>query len=240
MRLTRLLVIGASCALATPAGAAAQALEPRVALAPTVALAVEPDGTVRGYETEAQANLVKAAFTQLKLAVNSTDFQKAVLAAQYEHTRFRESGPNGKIVTKTKQEILAIILKGVERDGAEDEKMKLDIRLKDLPKGTVGSTRLGSEGPINTSFWFVDKCVEGDDTISMAGHLAHEWMHKAGFPHYPNNSARGDVPYVIGNLARNSLRDKRVKEFTEKGLPVPAFDRLPGYLMDEANDEVLD
>jgi hypothetical protein len=36
----------------------------------------------------------------------------------------------------------------------------------------------------------------------------HEWMHLAGFFHWPDNKARGDAAYVAGRLVREMLEPR--------------------------------
>lgn len=231
MTTTRLLLVIAACTLAR---ASAQQAPPAPAAA--VAVAVDPDLKLEGASPE-QADLIQRAKAELDRVLDSDDFRKAIEKATFEGRRLRLA--NGDIQEPDNAEILKIILEGRERQTQADNKMTLDVRLRELRRGTVGSTRLGSVGKITTSYWFVNRCVEGNDPYSMAGHLAHEWMHKAGFTHYPDNSARGDVPYEVGKIVRKLARDEQIARNKALGLSAE-YDRLPGYLLDEAEDEVID
>jgi len=109
-------------------------------------------------------------------------------------------------------EVIRLIAAGAERGTQPDGKIGLRVKLDTLPAGVVGSTELGML-PFRTAIWFVDGCHEQGDVISLARHFIHEWLHVAGFYHYPDNQARGDVPYVIGDIVRGLLlRDKGLAE----------------------------
>lgn len=237
MEPSRLVAVMTACALATQADARMSNQQPASRDAARV-IFVDPQLTVNGASPEQKA-LMEDAQRRLNLVLDSDAFKTEITNATF--TARRQRLANGDVLTPPNDEILKIILEGRERQTSQDDVMQLNVRLRELRKGTVGSTRLGSQGPISTAYWFVDRCVEGKDPYSMAGHLAHEWMHKAGFTHYPNNSARGDVPYVVGDIVRKLARGQKIAE--DKALnpnSVTIFDNLPGYLLDEAEDEVID
>jgi hypothetical protein len=101
---------------------------------------------------------------------------------------------------------------GCERGTEPDGTIDLWLELIDLPapssgKQVLGSTALGTT-PTRTARWFVDLCAERGDAVNLAGHLLHEWAHVSGFYHWPDNTARGDVAYVLGRLVREALEDR--------------------------------
>jgi hypothetical protein len=117
---------------------------------------------------------------------------------------------------------------------------------------TVGSTTLG-RNPVRTGYWFINAAAQRSDAVSVARHMMHEWLHIAGFYHYPNNSARGDVPYALGDLVREILSNRTVREAAETDPaltndPVLAAmttralnlgeDPLLSELLDEVEDQV--
>ena len=59
----------------------------------------------------------------------------------------------------------------------------------------------------------------------------HEWLHVAGFIHFPNNSARDDVPYTLGKIVREILKEDQELVGTRES------DRM-SRLLDEAEEVV--
>jgi hypothetical protein len=87
--------------------------------------------------------------------------------------------------------------------------LEFAFELVDLPGPESGHPALGSTLlgclPIRTARWFVDRCAGAADAVNLASHFMHEWMHLAGFFHWPDNKARGDAAYVVGRLVRETL-----------------------------------
>jgi hypothetical protein len=168
--------------------------------------APEVRAEVYGDATEAQRKLILDAAALIRKAVATPAFRSRVLNHNFNgRTHFRDK--NGD-VQKSNAEVLAIIDKGLERNTNADSEIDILVRLWSHPRGTVGSTTLGRQ-PVKTAYWFANRCVASNDAISMARHLMHEWLHVAGFYHYPDNSARGDVPYVVGGFIREVLNQDK-------------------------------
>lgn len=181
--------------------------------------------------TEAQTKIIMDAAALIRKAVATQAFRSRVLNHNFNgRTYFRDKSGE---VQKTNAEVLAIIEKGLERHTAPDSEIDIFVRLWSHPRGTVGSTTLGRQ-PIKTAYWFANRCVEKNDAISMARHLMHEWLHVAGFYHYPDNSARGDVPYVVGGFIREVLNQD--KSLVPTGM---VEDPVTSTLLDFVEDEVL-
>lgn len=213
---------------------------------------------LRGSVTDEQKHIMELGRNYLEKAINDPSFGERLLKLKFTSTRFRKS--NGIVEEKSNEDILKIIREGIERPNRNDEpkpKNQIELRVVLVPKKkpTVGSTVLGKL-PIRTGYWFVNAAARRPDAVSIARHLMHEWLHVAGFYHYPDNSARGDVPYEVGSLVRDLLHqnNKLRKSATEESLKSLLFgepfaqqmisqaealgeDSVMGMWLDEAEDE---
>lgn len=156
---------------------------------------------------EAQRRLIERAIARLAEAVGDAGFLRAVAKADYVETRWAQR--DGQWRSFTGDEIAARIAEGTERGTAGDQVLDFSFALVDLPgpesgKQVLGSTALGRQ-PIHPATWFVDRCAHAGDAVNLASHFMHEWMHLSGFYHWPDNKARGDAPYVVGRLVRETL-----------------------------------
>lgn len=170
----------------------------------------------------------------LETALNHPNFAARMAVATYKETRWADR--NKKVFHVAPNKVIEYILSGRERDTSDDQEIDLEITLKyyrpprRLRPGTVGKTTLGRQ-PIHTAYWFIDGCIERNDLISPARHFIHEWLHVVGFFHWPNNSARGDVPYVVGDIVRRVLTEDLMNFQTQE-------DSEMAQLLDEAEHEV--
>jgi hypothetical protein len=155
-----------------------------------------------------QRGLAMRAAAALEEAVNDPDFERRVGSAPFKATMFSDGERSWPVPPAR---IYDCIKSGRERGTAADSGIDLAIVLADLPEGVVGETTPGKL-PFRTARWFVDGCVEDEDVVSPACHFIHEWLHVAGFYHCPDNSARGDVSYLVGDIVRDLLqaRDHRM------------------------------
>jgi hypothetical protein len=161
---------------------------------------------LRGAINDAQDRISRRGAELLDKAVKDPRFRDKILEHDFDgKTHFRAKG--GKSTTKSNAEVYEIISKGRERDTEDDDMIDLQVVLSPLNKGTVGSTVLGNKW-FKTAYWFIDRCAAKNDPISVARHFMHEWLHVAGFYHYGGNSARGDVPYAVGTIVRDLLKDR--------------------------------
>ena len=159
-----------------------------------------------------QTALVSQSCQLLQTALNDPNFVPMVANATYRETRFRDA--NGQTRSIPPAELPGFIASGAERGTPGDNEIDLKIKLARLRRGVVGSTIPGRL-PFRTAYWFINGCLAEEDAISPARHFIHEWLHVAGFYHYPNNSAREDVPYVVGDIIRQLLsQNKALHEST--------------------------
>lgn len=164
-----------------------------------------------GGASAAQRRFIERAITRLGEAVANPDFLRAVACADYVESRWTPL--NGQWRSLTGDEIAARIAAGLER-GTDpgDGVINLSFELIEMPgpesgRQVLGSTALGCQ-PIHPATWFVDRCAQAGDAVNLASHFMHEWMHLSGFYHWPDNKARGDAPYVVGRLVRETLSPK--------------------------------
>jgi hypothetical protein len=141
----------------------------------------------------------------LALAMNHPEFENLVLSAPYLETYFRTA--EGKTISKSPAEILQIIVEGLERSTQTDNAIDISIkRDKKIRKPIVGITNLGKL-PFRTANWFIEGCTVSGDTISVARHMTHEWLHVTGFMHKRQNGYRKDVAYLVGDIVRQLLKE---------------------------------
>jgi hypothetical protein len=159
-----------------------------------------------------QTGLIQRAASRLQDAVNHASFDDRVVNSYYRERRWRST--DRRVVHVPPKDIYARIRAGRERATGVDGEINLSIHLKPLGRGTRGSTTLGLL-PIRTAYWFIRDCLEDGDAATLAGHFMHEWLHVSGFFHYPDNSAREDVPYQVGYIVRDILID----HFSEPNVP---------------------
>jgi hypothetical protein len=136
----------------------------------------------------------EAARALLEETLNRPDFQEAVRQAVFSDNRFVK--PDGTELTDlTNDQILDIILKGVESDTKPDYVLQLHVRFH--PFGSaVGET---DENEVIHDLWYV---FERSSEAEVAGHWLHEWSHIAGFRHDWEDTPRRatSVPYLLGDL----------------------------------------
>ena len=180
---------------------------------------------LRGDATPAQSQLICFAETYLEQAVNNPRFEKRIKGGiidgvnvepiKFNETRFRTAA--GQSLKKSPDQIWTIVQQGTERTNIGTNEINIHLDLVPKRRPTIGSTVLGKQ-PVRTGYWFVEEALKRSDGVSVARHLMHEWLHIAGFYHYPDNSARGDVPYELGNLVSEMLRDQKEREEATRGL----------------------
>jgi len=158
-----------------------------------------------------QAAFIGRACELLQAAVNRESFRRRVDQADYSATRLVDG--QGHDISVPREKVIEFILAGRESGTEDDGEIDLEIELAKLRspgtlwRGVVGATDLGRL-PIRTGRWFVEACMKSQDAISLAAHFMHEWLHAAGFYHEGGNSARGDVPYVVGEIVQAVLEEE--------------------------------
>lgn len=150
-----------------------------------------------------QTAITNEACNLLEKAINHSSFAEKLNQAEFRASW--QSTPDSPDEEKSAQQVLQTILMGEEYGTEQDQEIDLHIRYK-YKWRAVGSTTKG-RFPINTAYWFVNKCIKRDDPISLAAHFMHEWTHVAGFYHKGGNGAREDVPYIVGSIVYEILNE---------------------------------
>lgn len=151
-------------------------------------------GRVTGYSQAEQRKLHEAAGLMEKV-LNSVEFRDAVLGASHR------GRPGFADDARSPQEIYAAVRAAHESfEAAPDGEVDLNLHLKNFSvfhRNVVGYTTAGSD-TITTNRRF----FSGYAPAEVAGHLAHEWLHKLGFEHDHASTADRphSVPYALGDL----------------------------------------
>ena len=130
----------------------------------------------------------------LEKTINTPAFQQAVLTAKFSDIRLEQPDNGPDRTDLTNQEILDILLSGVEYKSPPDGEIGLKVKFH--PFGSaIGSSK---NGEIDTLRRFFNR----SSLAQVAGHWLHEWCHVAGFHHDYARTARrpNSVPYLIGSL----------------------------------------
>lgn len=157
-------------------------------------------GKVTGYSAAERQKLDKA--TQLMGNVlNSKEFRDAVLSADFA------GKPGFASEARSPQEVYATIRAAKENyTAAADGEVDLNVNLENFSwfqRNTVGYTTESSDTLTTNRKFF-----SGFEPNELAGHLAHEWLHKLGFEHDFKATARrpDSVPYELGDLVERLAR----------------------------------
>ncbi len=150
-----------------------------------------------GFTTEESEKLDQAVEILGKV-FNSPEFKQQILAyAEYQGGFANTEG-------LTNQQIFDKIMAGAENFApTADHEMDLDVEIRNLgwfQRNVVGYTTPDTS-VITSNRRFFDNYTPSE----IAGNLAHEWMHKIGFDHDFNATARRpySVPYAVGDLVES-------------------------------------
>lgn len=151
-------------------------------------------GRVTGYAPSERQKLDQAT-DLLARVLNSREFRDGVLSATFE------GRPGFASDTRSPQEVYDVIRQAKESyTDAADGEVDLNLELRSLGWFSRNVVGYGTEGgdTITTNRRFFSSF----DAAEMAGHLGHEWLHKVGFGHDFNPTARRpeSVPYELGDL----------------------------------------
>ena len=149
--------------------------------------------------TKAQRNKLMIALSKLKLVINSNTFRSKVLAHYYNgsNTYANNGGMNNS-------QIYNKFMSGAERlFPRRDKKMDLDITMYYEDTNVVGYTYQNTP-----RIWVNSKFFNSFSYASIAGNITHEWLHKVGFVHDFESTARRpySVPYAVGKILRRMVR----------------------------------
>lgn len=139
----------------------------------------------------------------MEYAINSEEFKKRILEAEFKDTRFRTS--EGERAIDSNEEIYRILKAGKERHSDEAEDGEWDLRLKlyrSLSMDTVGKS---GGGWISTK----KRKFRKFSLTSLASHWIHEYCHVLGFHHdFKDTDLRPfSVPYLVDDIAEDILEE---------------------------------
>ncbi|MBS1153605.1 MAG: hypothetical protein H6Q89_5303 [Myxococcaceae bacterium] len=151
-------------------------------------------GQVRGFSV-AEREKLDAATLRLTEVLNSREFRDGVLSATF-------GGKQGYASeSRNPSEVYAAIRAAKENFTASaDGEVDLNVSLQSFSwfqRNLVGYTTESSD-TLTTNRRFFSSYSPAE----VAGHLAHEWLHKLGFEHDFKATARrpDSVPYEVGEL----------------------------------------
>jgi hypothetical protein len=128
--------------------------------------------------------------------INSNDFNEKILEYPFTGRSFS----NGREVINASNKLIAdIIATGKEMDADADDSIDLQVKLINLPS-TVAARVFPPDPTIYTNTSLFISWYEEPDSLSLAAHWMHEWLHVSGFQHTSDEIDEMDVPYAIGNL----------------------------------------
>ncbi len=153
------------------------------------------------YFSQSEYDKLMAAQKLIEKVINGAEFKNRVLNFTYNgQTTFVQN--NGM----TNQQIYDYMMTGAEMYPTQtpaDSLMDFDLELYTsswFGRGTLGYTDTSTKTiHMNTRFY------DGAGPADVAMNLTHEWLHKMGFDHDSNRTARRDysVPYAIGYIMRD-------------------------------------
>lgn len=163
-------------------------------------------------KNKAQTEKMKKALTIFEKVMNDDNFKQELKTKKFESDcddkEFLCKDDRFKDLT-TKQ-ILEKIWAGSETNYQPEENNTADIYWFAENRGVLGwfgnsGCKIYGYGYPNSKNIHTYTCYLDDkntDFTEIVGHIAHEWTHKLGFAHHPddNPKRKSTVPYTFGNL----------------------------------------
>ena len=154
-----------------------------------------------------QTAIANDAINSLNYALNHPDFKSRLLNAYFKELMFQpKGGPERRI---TPIEAYEKLVDGAELGGVVDGVITINVKLKKYRH--VGVWNFGDDY-FTTAYWVINRAISAGNHIGLAANFIHEWCHVAGFRHHPNNNARDDMPYNLGNIVSDLLRERIAEE----------------------------
>lgn len=150
--------------------------------------------------TATQEEKYNQAVEVVKLVVATEEFKSRVLNHTYNGAK-QFANNNGK----TNAQIYQSILEAAETlRPAKNNTMDLEVELYYADNNVVGYTYTSV-----TQIWVNTKFFNQYAVNSVSGNLFHEWLHKLGYGHDSDATARRpySVPYAIGYIIRDIGQD---------------------------------
>ena len=173
-----------------------------------------PDIKLHSFEnaTEYQIQFANSGIQWLKDVVNNEEFLKKIRHTTFTRRRFCTD--TGAYIEASNPFILKIIAYGKERSTQPDNTIDLMVKVAPLSPTVVG--RIIPPDPlITTNILFFERWMNKNDSLSLAAHWMHEWLHVAGFRHVKlanGGPDRRDVNYTIGRYVVEVGRQNAIKD----------------------------
>lgn len=150
-----------------------------------------------------QKKIASEAVNSIEAALNHPDFESRIKGAYFEELKFQP--PGGHKRTLTPSEAYEKLVDGAELGGVVDGVITINVRLANTR--SVGYWNFGDDF-FTTSYRTINRAISSGEHIGLAANFIHEWCHVAGFRHHPKNSARNDMPYNVGNIVSDLIRER--------------------------------
>ena len=157
-------------------------------------------GYIRNAGPKQEALALKAV-QGIERAINHPDFKKTLIERRWDALMFRK--PGGDLRELTPEEAYEKLISGAELSGVEDGVITIKCKLK--KRSDVGGW-MPYDDHFETAYWMINREISRGSYYGLAANFIHEWCHIAGFWHYPNNSARYDMPYNTGSAVAEILK----------------------------------
>lgn len=163
---------------------------------PDLALTFQTTGVRFIKMSQSQEKKMLDALRILRLVVATEEFRSKVLNHRYNGSK-RFANNNGY----SNAQIYQLILEGAEKlKPLKNNNVDMGVELYSANTNVIGYTY-----PNSTQIWVNTKYFNQYSAAGVAHNLMHEWLHKLGFGHDSEATARRpySVPYAIGYMVKN-------------------------------------
>ncbi|MBI2723336.1 MAG: hypothetical protein HYX39_14275 [Bacteroidetes bacterium] len=148
--------------------------------------------------TQEQTKFAGEAILRLKAIVNDPQFLKAVLTKRYTDNLFKTD--SDQIISATNEQIVNSIVQGKEYKTKANNIIDLKIAFDEFKNDNVIGGSTPPDPLITTNLYYIRLWMKTDDSLSLAAHWMHEWLHVAGYLHRRMKPDFNDAVYQIGEL----------------------------------------
>lgn len=154
------------------------------------------------YFNQQDYDRLQVAIKLVNTVVNSAAFKDRVLNFTYNGEKAFVQN-NGM----TNEQIYNYLMAGAEKypkQGVEDQLMDYELELY-TPKWYQSKNVIGYTNQNVLTIWINRTIYQKTEIYRIAMNLVHEWVHKMGFDHDSNSTARrpSSVPYAVGYIVRD-------------------------------------
>ncbi|MCS4168515.1 hypothetical protein [Sphingobacterium sp. BIGb0116] len=148
--------------------------------------------------TAQQTEFAEKSVSLLAEIINHKKFLSAISTAKFSHCVLLDE--HGRAQEVGNEKVIEVIQTGKEWKSTADGIVNLSINVEELKRRVVGVVYPPSP-MINTNKLFFDYWLTSGDSLSLAAHWLHEWLHVAGFHHKGGAVDVNDLNYVVGKIA---------------------------------------